>query len=48
MDVDLAPELMRRLSETFIENLAEIHEIDYEAAGLGDLGSPQGYVKAPG
>jgi aminoglycoside phosphotransferase (APT) family kinase protein len=43
--IDLSPELMRRLSETFIETLAEIHEIDYEAAGLGDLGSPQGYVK---
>ena len=36
---------MRRLSETFVDNLAEIHAIDYEAAGLGDLGSPQGYVK---
>jgi aminoglycoside phosphotransferase (APT) family kinase protein len=42
---ELSPALMRRLSETFIENLAEIHEIDYEAAGLGELGSPQGYVK---
>lgn len=43
--IDLAPELMRRLSETFVETLAEIHELDYQAAGLGDLGSPQGYVK---
>ena len=43
--IDLSPELMRGLSETFIENLAEIHAFDYEAAGLGDLGSPQGYVK---
>ena len=43
--IDLSPELMRGLSETFIENLAEIHAVDYEAAGLGDLGSPQGYVK---
>jgi len=43
--IDLTPALMRSLSETFIENLAAIHEIDYEAAGLGDLGSPQGYVK---
>jgi aminoglycoside phosphotransferase (APT) family kinase protein len=43
--IDLTPTLMRTLSETFIENLASIHEIDYEAAGLGDLGSPQGYVK---
>src|SRR5215212_7145392 len=43
--LDLSPDLMRRLSETFVHNLAEIHEIDYEAAGLGDLGSPQGYVQ---
>ena len=43
--LDLAPALMRRLSQAFIENLAEIHELDYEAAGLGELGSPQGYVK---
>ena len=43
--IELTPSLMRSLSETFIENLAEIHEIDYEAAGLGELGSPQGYVK---
>ena len=43
--LELSPPLMRRLSEIFIETLAEIHEIDYEAAGLGELGSPQGYVK---
>ena len=43
--LELSPALMRGLSETFIENLAEIHEVDYEAAGLADLGSPQGYVK---
>jgi aminoglycoside phosphotransferase (APT) family kinase protein len=43
--IELSPEVMRGLSETFIENLADIHEVDYEAAGLGDLGSPQGYVK---
>src|ERR1044072_504645 len=43
--LDLSQGLMRRLSETFVDNLAEIHAIDYEAAGLGDLGSPQGYVK---
>jgi len=42
---DLSPEVMRRLSETFVENFAEIHEIDYAAAGLADLGSPQGYVR---
>src|ERR1051325_9322879 len=45
-EIDLSPALMRTLSEAFIESLAEIHEIDYEAAGLGELGSPQGYVKS--
>ena len=44
-EIELSPALMHTLSKTFIENLAEIHESDYEAAGLGDLGSPQGYVK---
>ena len=44
-ELDLSPDVMRTLSETFIENLTEIHEIDYEGAGLGELGSPQGYVK---
>ena len=42
--IDLSADTMRRLSEVFVDNLVEIHAIDYEAAGLGDLGSPQGYV----
>jgi aminoglycoside phosphotransferase (APT) family kinase protein len=36
---------MRRLSENFIDNLVEIHRVDFQAAGLGDLGHPEGYVK---
>ncbi|HEU4507047.1 MAG TPA: phosphotransferase family protein [Pyrinomonadaceae bacterium] len=44
-DIELSSQTMRGLSQTFIETLAEIHEVDYEAAGLGDLGAPQGYVK---
>ena len=42
--LELTPALMRRISESFIDNLAELHGIDYVAAGLGDLGKPQGYV----
>lgn len=42
--LNLSPEVMRRLSESFIGNLAEIHAVDYLAAGLGDLGRPGGYV----
>jgi aminoglycoside phosphotransferase (APT) family kinase protein len=35
---------MRRLSESLIDNLATLHGLDYKAAGLGDLGKPDGYV----
>jgi aminoglycoside phosphotransferase (APT) family kinase protein len=42
--LELPPQLMRRLSESFIESLVEIHAIDYAAAGLADLGKPAGYV----
>lgn len=43
--LDLSPETLRRLSEVFVDNLAEIHGLDYEAAGLAELGSPHGYVQ---
>jgi aminoglycoside phosphotransferase (APT) family kinase protein len=43
--LELTPALMRRLSENLIDNLAQIHGIDYAAAGLGDLGKPEGYVE---
>lgn len=40
----LTPDLMRRLSESFIDNLVAIHAVDCGAAGLGELGRPEGYV----
>ena len=43
--IDLQPPRMRALSEAFIDNLVEIHGLDVEAAGLRDLGHPQGYVR---
>ncbi|MBX3437010.1 MAG: phosphotransferase family protein [Planctomycetaceae bacterium] len=39
------PDLVRRLCESFIDNLAALHTLDYAAAGLGDLGRPDGYVE---
>jgi aminoglycoside phosphotransferase (APT) family kinase protein len=39
-----SPEVMRRLSESFVETLVEIHGVDYLSAGLGELGRPDGYV----
>jgi aminoglycoside phosphotransferase (APT) family kinase protein len=40
-----SPELRRRVCESFIENLATLHSLDYESARLGDLGKPEGYVR---
>jgi aminoglycoside phosphotransferase (APT) family kinase protein len=36
---------VRRLGESLVDNLAGLHALDYEAAGLADLGKPQGYVE---
>ena len=43
--VDLDEITMRRLSESTVDGLGELHAVDYAAAGLGDLGHPEGYVK---
>lgn len=42
--VEMSADVMRSLSESFVSNLAEIHAVDYESAGLGELGRPDGYV----
>ncbi|HXA07879.1 MAG TPA: phosphotransferase family protein [Bryobacteraceae bacterium] len=38
-------ETARRLSESFIDNLARLHALDYAAIGLADLGKPHGYLE---
>jgi aminoglycoside phosphotransferase (APT) family kinase protein len=43
--LDLSPERMRTISEAAVDGLAELHAVDYESAGLGDLGRPAGYVE---
>jgi aminoglycoside phosphotransferase (APT) family kinase protein len=40
-----AAQTARRVSESFIDNLARLHALDYAAIGLGDLGKPQGYLE---
>ncbi len=40
----LPPAAMRRLSEAVVDGLAELHAVDPAAAGLSDLGRPEGYV----
>jgi len=39
------PDRMRQLGFALIENLATLHTLDYEAAGLGELGRPDGYTE---
>jgi aminoglycoside phosphotransferase (APT) family kinase protein len=44
-DRPIRPELVRRLCETLVDSMAELHRLDYRAAGLEDLGKPAGYVE---
>ena len=39
------PALVRGLSESLVGCMADLHRVDYEAAGLAELGRPDGYVK---
>lgn len=34
----------RKLNETFVQRLIDLHTVDYKAVGLGDFGKPEGYV----
>jgi aminoglycoside phosphotransferase (APT) family kinase protein len=43
--LDLSPIVLHQLSESFIQCLLEIHQLDYVRAGLANLGSPSGYVE---
>ncbi len=35
----------REICRAFIENLSHLHALDYKAAGLSDLGKPEGYPR---
>ncbi|GIH92938.1 phosphotransferase family protein [Planobispora siamensis] len=43
--VTLDPERARALGHTVVDTLADLHAVDPEAAGLGDLGKGPGYVR---
>jgi aminoglycoside phosphotransferase (APT) family kinase protein len=43
--LDLPPERARALSESLVDGLASLHAIDYETAGLAELGRPEGYAE---
>jgi aminoglycoside phosphotransferase (APT) family kinase protein len=43
--LQIARETARHLSESFTDNLATLHSLDYEAVDLADLGKPQAYIE---
>jgi aminoglycoside phosphotransferase (APT) family kinase protein len=43
--LDNSRELQRKVCESFVENLAQLHSLDYKNIGLGDLGKPEGYAR---
>ncbi len=44
-DMKLEESQARELCRSFIDKLVELHNVDYAACGLGDLGKPEGYVQ---
>ena len=38
------PDVNRRIGEMLVDTLADLHLVDADAAGLGDLGRPEGFV----
>jgi aminoglycoside phosphotransferase (APT) family kinase protein len=45
VSLEFTEENARRLSESFVENLARLHSLGYQSIGLGDLGKPEGYLE---
>ncbi len=39
------PAILRTIGESLIDTLAQLHAVDFRAAGLGELGRPEGYVE---
>ena len=37
------PSLMNGIAHSLVETMVDLHNVDYEAAGLGDLGRPKSY-----
>ncbi|MGD9630411.1 MAG: phosphotransferase family protein [Pyrinomonadaceae bacterium] len=44
-DLNTSQAARERVCQSFIRNLAELHSLDYTAAGLGELGKPVGYCR---
>ncbi len=43
--LESSQDLRIKVCKSFINNLADLHDLDYAAAGLNDLGKPEGYTR---
>ncbi len=41
----ISPSDYKKISATWLDSFVELHNVDYKAAGLIDLGKPEGYVE---
>jgi aminoglycoside phosphotransferase (APT) family kinase protein len=40
-----SPDIRQRISERFIDTLVDLHQVDYAAIGLSELGRPEGFAE---
>ena len=43
--MEFSPQTANRLSESFVDNLARLHGLDYSSIGLAEIGKPDGYLE---
>jgi aminoglycoside phosphotransferase (APT) family kinase protein len=43
-EIEVTPQLYRKISEAMIDTLADIHAVDWQAAGLAEFGHPEGFL----
>ncbi len=44
-ELNISPSEFITIADTWLDTFVELHQLDYEAASLGNLGKPQGYVE---
>ncbi|CAN5137870.1 phosphotransferase family protein [soil metagenome] len=44
-DIRITPDEMRKISESLVDNLVALHQLDIDQTGLRQLGKPEGYVQ---
>jgi len=42
---NISPSDFKTISNTWLDTFVELHQVDYNAAGLSDLGKPDGYIE---